>query len=118
MVNQPFSLNEKKKKTSEDRERQVGFLCPRQDLLLCLETGIVTSGQAVLSLTDFLAKDNCPVLGKATLHNSVKETSQEAMEPVGIRSKNQRWFEDYSKIKVYRNQAGRGSIELCLPHGA
>lgn len=32
---------------------------------------------------DFLANDNCLVLGKAMFHNSENATSQEAMEPVG-----------------------------------
>lgn len=55
-----------------------------------------------------LAKD-----GKATLHNSEKETFQEAMEPVDNKSKNQKWCVEYSKINVYRSQAGRGGTELC-----
>lgn len=62
--------------------------CPCQDSSL-LETGIVV---AVLSLKNFLAKDDCLALGKATLYNSEKETSQEAMEPVGVQSKNQKCF--------------------------
>ena len=60
-----------------------------------------------------LAKD-----GKATLHNSEKETFQEAMEPVDNKSKNQKWCVEYSKINVYRSQAGRGGTELCWPHSA
>ena len=62
--------------------------CPRWDSSL-LETGIVV---AVLSLKNFLAKNDCLALGKATLYNSEKETSQEAMEPVGVQSKNQKCF--------------------------
>ena len=92
----PFDL---KKKTLEVRERQVGLgfffflvgwlvFCPYQDSSI-LQTGILV---AVLSLKNFLANDDCLALGKATLYNSEKETSQEAMEPVGIQSKNQKCF--------------------------
>ena len=35
---------------------------------------------------DFLANDNCLVLGKATLFNSEKASSREAMEPAGNQS--------------------------------
>lgn len=51
--------------------------------LVWFETGIVV---AVLSLKNFLAKDDCLALEKQ-LYNSEKETSQEAMESVGIQSK-------------------------------
>lgn len=59
----------------------------------------------------FLAKEECLVFGKATLH-SLRETSQEVMEPIGNQSKNKKWLWEYSKINMYRDQVGRGGVEL------